>query len=89
MQPRIINEICEFCGIKADVCPHYAGKSKPMDEKERLALSEGAPAMPKIHIEPLKPEEKAASVAEAKAKMAAMVAEAENTQLVEPENTEL
>ena len=72
---RIINGICEYCGIPASTCEHYKdGQSKPLDETKRLEIAETAPRMTAVPIEPLKAEEKAASVAEAKAKMEEVVA---------------
>lgn len=75
---RIINGICEYCGVPAAGCEHYRdGAQQPLDEKERLAKSETAPAMRSISVEPLKEEEKASSMAEAKAKMEENVAKEE------------
>lgn len=86
---RVINGICEYCGVKADSCGHYNDRPKPLDEKERLALSETAPAMPHVAVEPLKDHEKAKSLAEAQAKTKEFLEATQTVQLVEPENTEL
>jgi len=90
---RVINGICEYCGIKADNCEHYKNSAKPLDVKDQLALSEGAPAMPSIHVEPLTDTEKAKSVADAKAAADSFRAQVAADQHVgplnEPENTKL
>lgn len=66
---RIINSICEFCGIKSDICEHYKdGQPKPIDELEKLRISVTAPPAPKqFSVPPLSDKELAASPAEAKA----------------------
>lgn len=81
---KIINGICEYCGIKADVCEHYAGNAnRPLDEKDKLAMSGGAPVFPHVYVEPLAETEKAKSVEEAQAKMRAFKEETALTQLAE------
>lgn len=81
---KIINGICEYCGILADVCEHYAGKSnRPLDEKEKLALSGGAPVFQHVYVEPLSESEKAKSIEEAQAKARAFKEETVLTQLAE------
>lgn len=60
---RVINGICEWCGILATMCEHYAGgkQSLPMDEKRRLEISQKVKDVPKavtgVEIPPLTEEE--------------------------------
>lgn len=92
---RIINGVCEYCGVSANLCPHYSNQPKPMDEVDRLKISENAPRMPSIAVEPLKAEEKVNSIAEMKlaterqAKIDALQEAQIVAPLVEPENTVL
>lgn len=92
---RIINGICEYCGVSANICPHYSNQVKPMDEVDRLKISETAPRMPSIAVEPLKAEEQVNSIAEMKlaaerqAKIDVLQEVQTITPLVEPENTVL
>lgn len=66
-----------------------------MDEVDRLKISENAPRMPSIAVEPLKAEEKVNSIAEMKlaterqAKIDALQEAQIVAPLVEPENTVL
>ena len=71
---RIINGICEYCGIKADACEHYKdGQGKPLDEKEKLTNPAYVPEFRNVYVTPLQESEKAASFEEAKAKMEANI----------------
>lgn len=75
---RIINGICEYCGIPATSCEHYKnGEQKPLDETTKLEISTGAPIYKNAFVPPLDESEKAGSMAEAKEKMEEMVS-AEN-----------
>lgn len=92
--PKIINGICEFCGVPANNCQHFKDKPKPMDVKEILAMSDHPYdpniTFPKVAIPPLTEQEKAKSVAEAQAKAEAFRAsQAVLTELNEPENTQM
>ncbi len=71
---RIINGICEYCGIPATSCEHYKnGEQKPLDEITKLEISTGAPIYKNAFVPPLDESEKAGSMAEAKEKMEDMV----------------
>lgn len=76
---KIINGVCEFCGVLADTCVHYSkGGARPVEELDKMAASPNPLPPPKVAalpVEPLREEEKAASLEEAQAKKAEVEAE--------------
>jgi hypothetical protein len=64
---RVINGICEWCGIKAKECQHYKEHSLPVDEAKRLETGMPKPTK-NVSVPPLTEEEKAKSIEEAEAK---------------------
>lgn len=67
---RVINGICEYCGIPASSCEHYKnGTPQPLDEVTKLETGIGAPVYKNAFVPPLDESEKAGSMAEAKEKM--------------------
>ena len=72
---RIMNGICEWCGIKASECEHYKnGQSKPLDYADKLIDPLYVPVYKHAMVEPLKESEKVATMAEAKEKMDGYIA---------------
>lgn len=55
---RIINGICEWCGVKADNCGHYKdGQSRPLDEAKRLVNGFPPASAKSVDIPPLTKDE--------------------------------
>jgi hypothetical protein len=85
---KIVNGKCEWCGTLATECEHYKnGQNKPLDEQVRLENPAYVPVYKNIAVEPLKESEKAASLAEAEAKMRTYAEETVLTQLAETEES--
>lgn len=83
---KIINGICEWCGIKATECEHYKTNPKPLDETKKLELSENpVPKTPTAPVMPLTETEKVASIDEAMKKKAEYDLANNNTKLKEDE----
>lgn len=81
---RIINGICEYCGVPAINCEHYKnGAQQPLDEQTKLQMSEGAPAKIEVFVEPLTEAEIAKIPQEAKEKMDAVTAELQQAEVAQ------
>lgn len=89
---RIINGICEFCGITAETCEHYsAGQLRPLEEGLKLERSPKAPPVQNVPVMPVSPlteEEKAVSVEAAEAKKAEVLAAEEIVHVVTEQDLE-